>query len=83
MGDVLGQSRQPFPLCWRQKHSRHGGVSCLSKRVSETGHHGPLQITAYSQYKEVITKEFLHHRDAIVPQKQVAIHARVSTLDKG
>jgi hypothetical protein len=66
-----------------QKPSRHGAVSSLSKRVSETGHNRPLQMKAYSQYKEVITSFYVKRGGARAPRKQVAIEARASTVDKG
>lgn len=42
-----------------------------------------LKTQRLSAYREVITKELLADRGAMVAQKRVALYARVSTLDKG
>jgi DNA invertase Pin-like site-specific DNA recombinase len=42
-----------------------------------------LKNKALDLYKRTVIKEFLSDRGSMVAQKQVAIYARVSTLDKG
>jgi resolvase-like protein len=51
--------------------------------VAETGQNKPLKIRAFYEYIGAVTKEFLSDRGAMVPQKRVAIYARVSTVDRG
>ncbi len=49
----------------------------------ETRHDWALKNKALDLYKRVVRKEFLLDWDGMVAQKQVAIYARVSTVDKG
>ena len=42
-----------------------------------------MKNKALDLYKKVVRKEFLLDWDGMVAQKQVAIYARVSTVDKG
>ena len=49
----------------------------------ETRHDWALKNKALDLYKRTVIKEFLSDRGVMVAQKQVAIYARVSTVDKG
>ena len=49
----------------------------------ETRHDWALKNKALDLYKRTVIKECLSDRVSMVAQKQVAIYARVSTLDKG
>jgi DNA invertase Pin-like site-specific DNA recombinase len=51
--------------------------------VAETRQYKPLYIKAFYGYINVVTKESLSDRGAMIVQKRVAIYARVSTVDKG
>jgi predicted site-specific integrase-resolvase len=42
-----------------------------------------LKIKGFSQYNKAVIRDFLSDRGAMIAQKQVAIYARVSTVDKG
>ena len=42
-----------------------------------------LKSQRLSAYREVIIKELLSDRRAMVAQQRVALYARVSTIDKG
>jgi predicted site-specific integrase-resolvase len=42
-----------------------------------------LKIRTFYEYIGAVTKESLSNRCAMIPQKRVAIYARVSTTDRG
>ena len=61
-----------------------GMVGCiLIKKGVENREDCSLKTQAFCLYIGVVIKEFLSDREGMVAHKQVAIYARVSTLDKG